>query len=152
MPANPDFKDLFRILNEEAVEYLIVGAHAVIFYAQPRYTKDMDIWVNATLENAKRVWKALTKFGAPLEDITIDDFTDKDLIYQIGIEPNRIDVHMDIDGVTFNEAVKNKQCSTYDGIRINIIGKEELIKAKKTTARKQDLLDLEKLEIGSSSE
>lgn len=148
MSANQDYKDLFKILNEEAVEYLIVGAHAVIFYAEPRYTKDMDVWVRPTLENAQRLWKALSRFGAPLQDVSIEDFTDKNLVYQIGIEPNRIDVLMDISGVEFEAAIKRKQESTYDGIKIFVIGKEDLIKAKKTTARKQDVLDIEKLEEG----
>ncbi|MFC1590894.1 hypothetical protein ACFL43_00050 [Thermodesulfobacteriota bacterium] len=145
MSANPDFKDLFRILNEEAVEYLIVGAHAVIFYAEPRFTKDMDVWVAPTPENAKRLWKALERFGAPLQDVSVDDFTDTDLVYQIGIEPNRIDILVGIAGVEFIEAVNNKQESTYDGVKINIIGKAELIKAKRASRRQQDLLDIERL-------
>lgn len=146
MSANHDYKDLFRILNEEAVEYLVVGAHAVIFYAEPRYTKDLDIWVGATSENAKKLWESLSKFGAPLKDVTIGDFTDKDLVYQIGIEPNRIDILMSIAGVEFEEAKKNRQESTYDGVKINIIGKQDLIKAKKASGRKQDILDVERLE------
>ncbi len=145
MSSNQDFKELFKILNEENVEYLIVGAHAVIFYAEPRYTKDMDIWVNPTPENAKKLWGALSRFGAPLKDISITDFTDKDIIYQIGIAPNRIDLLMGIAGVEFRDAFKNKQDSTYDGVKISLIGKKDLIKAKKTSGRKKDLLDLDRL-------
>ena len=146
MSANQDYRDLFKLLNEEAVEYLIVGAHAVIYYAEPRYTRDMDIWIRPTIENAQRLWKALSRFGAPLQDVTVEDFTDKNLVYQIGIEPNRIDILMDIAGVEFEDAFKKKQQSTYDGAAIFIIGKEDLIKAKKAIARKQDLLDVERLE------
>ncbi|NIM10523.1 MAG: hypothetical protein GTO45_00895 [Candidatus Aminicenantes bacterium] len=146
MPVNPDFKDLFKLLKEEAVEYLVVGAHAVIFYAEPRYTKDLDIWVNPTLENARKVWKALLRFGAPLKDISIEDFTDPDVIYQIGVEPNRIDIIMGIAGVEFEDALKNRVISTYDGIEISIIGKSDLIIAKKAVGRKTDILDVERLE------
>lgn len=145
MPANKDFKDIFRIFDEEKVEYLVVGAHAVMFYAEPRFTKDLDILVNPTLENAKKVWKALAKFGAPLTNLTLHDFTDKDLIYQIGVDPNRIDILMGIAGVDFADAWRNRNQSTYDGIPFNIISKADLIKAKSATGRKRDKLDLEGL-------
>ena len=146
MPANKDYKDLFKILNEEKVEYLIVGAHAVIYYAEPRYTKDLDIWVNPSQENSKRVWKALSKFGAPLTEITLKDFQDSELIYQIGIEPNRIDILMGVAGLDFEVAYSNKSLSTYDGEPINILNKKDLIKTKKTTGRAQDIIDIENLE------
>jgi hypothetical protein len=145
MPANQDFKEIFRIFNEEGVEYLIVGAHAVMFYTEPRYTKDIDILVNPTVENALKTWNALAKFGAPLKDISKTDFTDKDLIYQIGIEPNRIDIIMSIAGVEFNEAWQSRQISSYDGTPIAILSKENLIKAKKASGRKQDIIDVERL-------
>lgn len=146
MPANPDFKDLFKLLKDEAVEYLLVGAHAVIFYAEPRYTKDLDIWVNPTPKNARRVWNALRKFGAPLNDITLKDFTDSDVIYQIGVAPNRIDIIMAVTGLEFEDAFNRKVISSYDGVEINIVGKSDLIKAKKASNRTQDILDLERLE------
>jgi hypothetical protein len=145
MPANPDFRDLFSTFNEERVEYLVVGAHAVIFYAEPRYTKDLDIWVNPSAENARRVYSALQRFGAPLTDITVGDFMKPDLIYQVGIAPNRIDILMGIAGVTFDEAWKDRAESTYDAVPIHILGKNSLIKAKKASGRPQDLLDLDQL-------
>jgi hypothetical protein len=146
MSANPDYKDLFSIFNAEKVEYLIVGAHAVIFYAEPRYTKDVDIWINPTNENAQKIWRALEKFGAPLLNVEKTDFTVKEMIYQIGIEPNRIDILMDIAGVQFEEAMAQSIQSTYDGIPIRILGKNDLITAKKASGRPQDLLDVERLE------
>jgi len=145
MAANPDFKDLFSIFNEEKVEYLVAGAHAVIYFSEPRYTKDLDIWVNPTAENAGRVHTALARFGAPLQGISVDDFRDKEMIYQVGIEPNRIDILMGIAGVEFCQAWAERVESTYDGVPINIMGKENLRKAKKASGRPQDLLDLEKL-------
>lgn len=146
MPVNPDFSDLFKLLNEENVEYLIVGAHAVIFYAEPRYTKDLDVWVNPSHENAKRLWKALIRFGAPLNDIRVEDFANPDLIYQIGVAPNRIDIMMGIAGVSFEEAQRSRQKSSYGDIEIFIIGREDLIRAKKASGRDSDLLDLKRLD------
>ena len=146
MSHNEDFKDLFRILNEEDVEYLIVGAHAVIFYTEPRYTKALDVWVALTKTNAKKLWKALSRFGAPLTDISLDDFTNEDLVYQIGLAPNRIDILMGIAGVKFDEAQERRVVSTYAGEKIYIIGRSDLVKAKEASCRKQDLLDLEKLQ------
>jgi hypothetical protein len=145
MAANADFKDLFSIFNEEKVEYLVVGAHAVIFYAEPRYTKDLDLWVNATVDNAAKVYQALVRFGAPLRNISVDDFCKEDMIYQIGVEPNRIDVIMGISGVCFEDAWVCRVESRYAGVAINIMGKENLISSKEAAGRPQDLLDLARL-------
>ena len=146
MPVNNDFKELFALFNKENVEYLVVGAHAVIYYAEPRYTKDLDIWINPTRENAIRVMKALERFGAPLENVLLDDFTDPEKIFQIGVAPNRIDILMGIAGVDFATAVVKKTTSFYDDVPISIIGKDELIISKKAIARPQDMLDIERLE------
>ena len=146
MSHNEDFKDLFKVLNEEHVDYLIVGAHAVIYYTEPRYTKDIDVWVAPTEDNAKKTWKALAQFGAPLANISIDDFTNEDLVYQIGLAPNRIDILMGISGLEFKEAHKNRVESTYAGEKIYLLSKSDLIKAKRASNRKQDQLDLEKLQ------
>ena len=146
MPANPDFRDLFSIFNDERVEYLVAGAHAVIYFSEPRYTKDLDVWVHATRENAARVYRALSRFGAPLKHIAVEDFCDESLIYQVGIEPNRIDVIMGVAGVSFDDAWRDRVESTYAGVPIHIMGRDSLVKAKRAAGRKQDLLDLEKLE------
>jgi len=146
MSANQDFKDLFALFNEENVEYLIVGAHAVIYYSEPRYTKDLDIWINPRCENAVKVMAALNKFGAPLADVSEKDFTNPEMIYQIGIAPNRIDILMDIAGVDFDTAAQRKTLSSYDGIEIPIISKQDLISSKKAIGRPQDKLDVDRLE------
>ena len=145
MAANSDYRDLFRVFSEENVDYLVVGAHAVAFYAEPRYTKDLDILVRPTPNNASRVWKALADFGAPLLDITPEQFTDPEMVYQIGVAPNRIDVMMSIAGVDFDEAWANRAESTYDGVPIHVIGKADLIRSKQAAARPQDLLDAARL-------
>ena len=145
MAANKDFKDLFKTLKEYKVQYLVVGAYAVIYYTEPRYTKDLDIWVNPTSKNAESLWKALSKFGAPLKNVSIDDFCNPDLVYQIGIEPNRIDILMGIKGINFISAWKQRKRSKYDNIPMNIMHIKDLIQAKKKAGRKQDIIDLQNL-------
>jgi hypothetical protein len=144
--VNQDYEDLFRALNEHRVRYLVVGAYAVIYYAEPRYTKDLDVWVESTKENAGKVWKALAGFGAPLEGVSVDDFTNPELIYQIGVEPNRIDIMMALPGVEFAGAWSRRVASSYGRETINILDLDDLIHAKKTTDRDSDRLDLKLLD------
>lgn len=145
MASNPDFKDLLQLLSEEKVDYLIVGAHAVVYFAEPRYTKDLDVFVRPTPDNAERVWRALVRFCAPLKDVTVDDFCRPGVVYQMGVPPNRIDVIMSISGVPFDEAWSQHVTSTYDGVPIHIIGLKALIKNKLASGRDQDLLDVKRL-------
>ena len=102
--VNPDFRDLFAALNEAQANYLVVGAHAVAFYAEPRFTKDLDVWVEASPVNAPRVLAALQAFGAPLGTASEADFQVPGAVLQIGVAPNRIDITTQIDGVAFGEA------------------------------------------------
>jgi len=132
-------------LNEHKVKYLIVGAYAVIFYTEPRYTKDIDIWVEPTLKNAERLYKALGKFGAPLKNINKNDFTNKKTIYQIGIAPIRIDIITSVSGSVFTEAWKDRRKTRYADVPINIIGIKKLILSKKKTGRLQDSIDIAQL-------
>ncbi|OPZ25879.1 MAG: hypothetical protein BWZ02_02260 [Lentisphaerae bacterium ADurb.BinA184] len=147
MPANPDYSDLFSIFNAERVEYLVAGAHAVIFYAEPRYTKDLDVWVNPTPENARRVWRALARFGAPLSGVTEADFTDGTLVYQIGVEPNRIDILMGLEPLRFESAWAARTTTAYDGVPIGVLSRDDLIRCKRAAGRPQDLLDIQRLEL-----
>jgi len=151
MAVNQDFKDLFRIFNDHGVEYLVVGAYAVIYYSAPRYTKDLDIWVNPTPGNSRRVWKALEEFGAPLIDIRPEDFTEREVVYQIGIEPNRIDLMTSLPGLSFPEAWSARQTSSYGGLPIGILGRNHLLRSKLAAGRPQDRLDAEKLDPGAAS-
>ena len=144
--VNQDFKDLFKTFKDYKVKYLVVGAYAVIYYAEPRYTKDLDIWIEPTMENAGRVWEALTAFGAPLEEVSLEDFCDRELIYQIGVAPNRIDIMMNIPGLEFSSAWDRKVTSSYGGEAIFIVHIDDLIQAKKTMDREQDRLDVRSLE------
>jgi len=102
--------------------------------------------VEPTSENAKRVWDALAAFGAPLEDVSVDNFNDESLVYQIGIEPNRIDIMMNVPGVAFAEAWDNRVTSSYGEEKINIIAIDDLILSKRTANRDQDKIDVKNLE------
>lgn len=143
---NPDFRDLFSELNAAEARYLIVGAHAVTFHSVPRYTKDIDIWIERTRENASRAFSALSRFGAPVENVTVDDLCSPGVILQIGVEPNRIDVLTSIAGLEFGEAWRRRVPSTYGGVPISVLGLDDLITSKRAVGRPQDLLDVEWLE------
>jgi hypothetical protein len=149
---NQDYGDLFRIFNAHRVRYLVVGAYAVIFYAEPRYTKDIDLWVEPTCENADRVWQALAEFGAPLEGVSIEDFSNPELIYQVGVEPNRIDIMMAVPGLEFEAAWSRRVTSSYGGEVISILDFNDLVHANKTTNRESDKLDLTLLEQAKKGE
>lgn len=146
MSYNQDFKDLLNLLSENQVEFIIIGAYAVIFYTEPRFTSDLDIWINPTKNNAEKIWKTLEEFGAPLLEVEISDFTNPDIIYQIGVDPVRIDVFMGVPGLNFNDSYEDAVQSNYDGIPIRFLSRKDLIKAKKTTKREQDILDIKRLE------
>ena len=132
-------------MNESGVKYLVVGAYARIYYTEPRYTKDIDIWVEPTLRNARKLWKALASFGAPLENVHVKDFACEELVYQIGVEPNRIDIMMGVPGLKFPGAWRNRVKTTYGGQEISILSRNDLIKAKRVSGRAQDKLDIEAL-------
>jgi hypothetical protein len=142
---NSDFKDLLRIFNEHKVRYLVVGGYAVIKYTEPRYTKDLDVWVEASPKNARAVFAALREFGAPLMNITPADFAKGGSIYQIGRPPARVDVLTSIEGVQFADAWPNRMASNFDGIPAPVISRQDLITNKLTVGRPQDLVDVSSL-------
>lgn len=144
---NSDFKELLKIFGREKIKYLIIGGYAVAKHAEPRYTKDLDIWVNNTLENAGRVYRALKEFGAPLDNITIEDFTVPTLVFQIGIEPSRIDILMGLKDLDFDKCWKRRAAAVIDKIEIYFISLDDLIFNKRLIGRPQDLLDAEILQL-----
>ena len=146
MGVNSDFRELFSDFSDAEVRYMIVGGYAVIHHTEPRYTKDIDLWVEPTADNGARVLAALTRFGAPTDRLTLDDLTNPDLIYQIGIEPNRIDILMGIQGLQFSDAFERSVETTYGDVAIRVLGLEDLLRAKRTAGRDQDLLDAKRLE------
>ena len=142
---NSDFAELLRNLESFQVKYLIVGGHAVMLYTEPRYTKDLDIWVEASEENSGRVFQALAAFGAPLKELAPADFAKEGSFYQLGRPPARVDVLMSIDGVRFEEAWPRRQVGTFGGVNANFISREDLIRNKLATGRALDLHDAEQL-------
>ena len=145
MQVNQDFAALFAALNAAEARYLLVGGYAVAFHAEPRFTKDLDVWIEANPGNASRVHDALTAFGAPLSGIATSDLATTGNVVQIGMPPNRIDVVTSIDGVEFSEAWPGRVLTTYGHQPVPVIGKDALIRNKRASGRPQDLLDVERL-------
>jgi len=143
---NPDFRDILSSFGAEAVEYLVVGAYALAAHGLPRATGDLDLWVHATPENGRRVRRALERFGAPLEGITDADLTGRDNVLQIGVSPRRVDVLTSIDGAEFPEAWSARLEVVLEGLRVPILGREDLIRNKRAVGRPQDLADAQRLE------
>jgi hypothetical protein len=145
MDPNKDFEELFELLNRNNVRYLLVGGYAFAIYAEPRYTKDIDIFYEREPENAKKLLTTLYHFGFGSLEIDEGDFLKEGQVIQLGMPPYRIDLLNYIEGVSFDGAWENKQNSRYGDQIINVIGKQDLIKNKITAGRKQDLLDVENL-------
>ena len=147
MKTEKDFKEFLRLLNKHKVKYCIVGAFAVGFYGYPRYSKDMDMLVEPIPENAKKILKVLKDFGFGSLKLKESDFTAKNNIIQLGIEPVRIDIKMSLLGVSFSKIWNTKVPGRYGKVKIFFIGKQQLIKSKKANKRQIDLIDVEKLKL-----
>jgi len=148
MSLNRDFRDLFAALSAAGAEYLLVGGYALAVHTSPRFTKDLDVWVDASAENAERVWNALVAFGAPLGELSRADLATPGVVFQIGVPPNRIDVLTAIDGVAFREAWAERLETTYGDVKISVIGRRHLVLNKRASGRPQDLVDADALERG----
>lgn len=143
---NSDFRDLLSVFNENSVEYLIVGAYALAAHGRVRATGDIDIWVRADPENARRTLKALTEFGAPLLDLSESDLAHPGLVFQIGIAPLRIDILTNIDGVEFDDAWAARLHVRFADQTVAVLSQAHLIQNKRIVGRAQDLADVEWLE------
>ena len=143
---NSDFSALLAAFNDADVDYLLIGGRAYSFYDQPRYTKDYDLWIRPTPENAHRAFGALVRFGAPLEGITAADLIDPDAYYAMGVPPNRIDVLNTIEGITFDDAWPHRVEGHHGEQRMWVIGEDDLITNKRAVGRPSDLVDDERLE------
>jgi len=145
MNLTKDLKDILRAFNANSVKYLIIGGHAFGVHAEPRTTKDLDLFIRSDAENAKAVFRALAQFGAPISGMSPQDFADG-TTFQMGQSPERIDILQKIDGVTFDEAWASRLEGTVDGeIPASIISREDLIRNKLASGRDQDLLDVKVL-------
>lgn len=146
MLLNQDFKDLFAELNAHGVEFLVIGAHALAVHGHIRATKDLDVWVRPSVENAPRVIAALKSFGAPTHTITEADFAIPGITFQIGVEPVRIDIITAVDGIVFEPAWQNRIAADYGGEPVFAISRDDLIRNKLASGRPQDLADVAALE------
>lgn len=142
---NADHADFLAALTRHGVRALIVGAHALAFHAKPRFTKDLDVFVEATPENSRRIVAALNDFGFGALAIGPDEFSKPGRILQLGYPPNRIDIITAIDAVSFEEAWNGRVAGTLAGQNVFFLGKAELIRNKEASARPQDLADLDLL-------
>ena len=145
MITQQHFEELLKLLEENQVEYVVVGGYAVAFYGYPRFTKDIDIFFKSSELNVKRIKKALISFGFTDKDLPDDLFYEKGNIIQFGIEPLRVDIINEIDGVNIEDALINSTRGKYGKVEINFIGINELIKNKESTGREQDIIDAKKL-------
>ncbi len=143
---NQDFKELLQIFAELEVEYLVAGGYAVIFHTQPRYTKDLDLWIKPSPENAKRIQKAFLKFGLPLVEVTAADFESEGLQFSIGVEPCCLDFLTTIPGLDFDAAWQSRVTDETLGFPVHYVGMSDMKTAKKTAGRLVDLADIEELE------
>ena len=144
--TNRDFRDLFSALNGAEVRYLVVGAYAVTFHARPRFTKDLDLWIDPDPANAGRAWKALAAFGAPVGDLRPSELTDPGLVFQIGVPPVRVDILTSLDGLEFAEAWPERFKARMDGLSVPVLSRAHLIRNKRAAGRLQDLAYVEWLE------
>jgi hypothetical protein len=136
-----DFAEMLGELSAAGAEFLVVGAHAVAAHGHSRATKDFDIWIRPTVENAQRVWRALLQFGAPLEVLVLEDLATPGTIFQMGRPPHRIDIITSISGVEFNEAWPNRMMAKMGGGMYPVIGKQDLIRNKRAVGRDYDIAD-----------
>jgi hypothetical protein len=148
MDLNPDFFDVVAALREEGAEFLVVGAFAMAAHGVPRATGDLDLWIRPVPENASRVWRALLRFGAPVEaaSLTVEDLASPYMVFQMGQPPRRVDIITGIDGVSFEDAWPNRKLVTVEGLEVPCLGRSELIRNKKASGREKDLLDVKTLE------
>lgn len=140
---NPEFVELLQAFAEAEVRFLVVGAYALALHGRPRATGDLDLWVEATPENAPRIIRALRAFGVPLREVTDADFSRPGIVFQIGLSPRRIDLLTELTGLNFPEAWESRTRHRFGPCEVDFIGKDALIKNKRATGRPQDLADLE---------
>lgn len=143
---NSDFKELFTILNDCQVDYLVVGGYAYIHYAEPRYTKDIDLWIRPTMENALRLREALVRFGGWVEGMTLEHFTTERTMFQIGLPPCRVDFLTSIPGLEFASAFATRKVIEIGSLSMSLVSLADLITARRTSGREQDLRDVVGLE------
>ncbi len=143
---NEDYKDILHALSAEQVDFILIGAYALAAHGLPRATIDVDIWVQPSSGNARKVHAALLAFGAPMREISVADFAEEGTVFQIGVAPRRIDILTGISGVNYEEAIEEAIVTKVEGIQINILSMKHLIANKMSTGRLKDLDDVQRLQ------
>jgi hypothetical protein len=141
-----DFRDLLRAFVDHEVRFLVVGAYALAVHGRPRATGDLDLWIEATPDNARRAYAALRAFGAPLHELTLADLSTPGVVFQIGVTPLRIDILTDITGVRFAEAWPRRLPAVFGDVPVPVIGREDFLANKRATGRLKDRADAARLE------
>lgn len=145
MEIHPDFKELLELLNAHEVEYLIVGGYALALHGSPRFTGDLDIYINTHRSNAKKVLCVLREFGFGALNLSEEDFTADDQIVQLGVPPVRIDFVTSIDGVAWEAAWKNRAKGDWASVPVAYLNRADFIANKRASGRLKDLADIEAL-------
>lgn len=150
--VNRDYRDLFAEFNAQKVEFLIVGAYALAVHGHVRATKDLDVWVSPTPDNAARVFEAVQAFGGATENLSASDFATAGTIVQLGVSPTRIDILTRVAGLDFETAWKSRIEANYGDQRVFVVSRDDLIASKRAAARPQDLADLSAIEESMGDE
>ncbi len=145
MFVNSDFSDLLRIFNDHNVRYMVIGGYAVVQYAEPRFTKDLDVLISTDIANAEAIYNALREFGAPLAGLIPKDFAEEGFFFQMGVPPVRVDILMGIPGIQFEECWDRRKEVDFEGLKVIFISKQDLIASKRAAGRPQDLIDADLL-------
>jgi hypothetical protein len=146
MELNRDFSDLLSAFNARKVRFLLVGAYALSFYGRPRTTGDLDLWIDSTVSNARRVFDALADFGAPLGALSPSDFATPGTVFQIGVAPRRIDILTSVTGLKFEAAWRGRRRAAYGKIPIQLLSERDFVTNKRALGRTRDLADAEEIE------
>ncbi len=144
---NQEFKEFIELLNRNDVRYLVVDAYAVGFHGNPRYTKHIDIWIESTPDNARKLLTSIDAFGLGSLGLKIEDFLESGMVIQLGYAPVRIDLLTSLSGVTFSECYSKRVTEKVNDVDVTFIDRESLIQNKRMSGRLQDLADVEKLTL-----
>ncbi|HPG65642.1 MAG TPA: hypothetical protein PLO37_02265 [Candidatus Hydrogenedentes bacterium] len=149
---NEDYREMLSELSAEKAKFLLVGAYALAAHGYPRATVDLGIWVMPSPENAKAVLRALTRFGAPVSELTQKDLETEETVFQIGVAPRRIDIITTASGLRFEDAFRDSVSMDIEGIPVRVPSIDDLIRNKRATGRTRDLADVEALEALKAAE
>jgi hypothetical protein len=145
MEVQKDFKEFLALLNAHKVDFMIVGGYALAYHGAPRYTGDIDVFIKPDSKNAQRILKVLEEFGFSSLKLSIDDFTKKDSVVQLGLPPVRIDIITSISGVSWELANASKEPGKYGEVPVFYIGRNQYIANKRAIGRAKDIADIEAL-------